>query len=111
MQKSKRKKTALKMQYKLSKAASQDLENIYLYGFIHFGEKQADAYAYAYAETLESRINIICSNLEIGRIDTRVNPAVRRFESEIHVIFYDIYDDHILIVRVLHGATDYVQYL
>ncbi|PCJ44759.1 MAG: plasmid stabilization protein [Alphaproteobacteria bacterium] len=95
------------MKCKLSKGAAQDLEDIYLYGFIHFGEAQADTYA----ETLEKRIEIICANPEIGRMDTRVNPAVRRFESENHVIFYDIDDKHIFIVRILHGATDYVQYL
>lgn len=95
------------MKYQLSRAVAQDLEDIYLYGFIHFGEVQADNYA----ETLENQIGIICSNPEIGRMDTRVNPAVRRFESESHVIFYDIDDNHIVIVRILHGATDYVQYL
>lgn len=95
------------MKYILSKAASKDLEEIYIYGFIHFGEAQADYYALS----LENQIGIICANPKIGRLDSRVNPAVRRFECESHVIFYDIVDDYISINRILHGATDYVQYL
>ena len=95
------------MQYKLSNAAARDLEEIYLYGYMQFGEAQADYYA----AMLENRIAIICANPGIGRIDSRVNPAIRRFECDRHVIFYDLLEDHILIVRILHGATDYVQHL
>jgi toxin ParE1/3/4 len=95
------------MKYILSKAASTDLEEIYIYGYVHFGEAQADDYA----QSLENQIGIICENPRIGRLDSRVNPAVRRFECESHVIFYDIVDDCISISRILHGATDYVQYL
>lgn len=95
------------MEYKLSRAAALDINEIYLYGHIQFGEAQADLYA----TMLENRITIICANPEIGRIDSRVNPAIRRFECERHVIFYDVLEDHILIVRILHGATDYVRHL
>lgn len=95
------------MKYKLSSAAARDLEEIYLYGYMKFGEAQADLYA----ATLEDRIALLCANPRIGRIDARVNPAVRRFECERHVIFYDLLEDHILIVRILHGATDYVWHL
>ena len=92
------------MKYKISSAATRDIEEIYLYGFIQFGEAQADHYA----ETLENRIAIICAHPRLGRIDSRVNPAIRRFECERHVIFYDLFEDHILIVRILDGATDFV---
>lgn len=95
------------MKNKLSNAAARDIEDIYLYGFIEFGESQADQYT----AMLESRIAILCANPQIGRIDSRVNPAIQRFECERHVIFYDLLAEHILIVRILHGATDYVQHL
>lgn len=95
------------MQYKLSSAAAQDIEEIYLYGYMRFGEAQADIYA----AMPEDRIAIICANPRIGRLDSRVNPAVRRFECGRHVVFYDLLEDHILIVRILHGATDYVAHM
>lgn len=95
------------MDYTLSAAAEIDIEEIYLYGFIQFGEAQADQYA----AMLENRITILCANPKLGRIDARVNPAIRRFECDRHVIFYDLLEDHILIVRILHGAADYVAHL
>lgn len=95
------------MKLKISKAASQDMENIYLYGFLTFGESQADIYMGA----LSDRFGLLCSNPEIGRLDARVNPAVRRFDFESHVIFYDAEDDHILVVRILHKSMDFVKHL
>ncbi|MFZ5835229.1 MAG: type II toxin-antitoxin system RelE/ParE family toxin [Pseudomonadota bacterium] len=95
------------MDYSLSAAAEIDIEEIYLYGLIQFGEAQADHYA----AMLEDKIAILCANPKLGRIDARVNPAIRRFECERHVIFYDVLEDHILIVRILHSAADYVAHL
>jgi toxin ParE1/3/4 len=95
------------MKYILSKEASKDLEEIYMYGYIRFGERQADDYA----QSIENNIEIICDNPKIGRLDERVSPAIRRFECERHVIFYDIVGDIISIIRILHGSTDYVQYI
>jgi toxin ParE1/3/4 len=95
------------MRYQLSKAAAQDLEDIYLYGFMQFGEAQADRYA----AMLEERIQLLCDNPLLGRIDAAINPAIRRFECESHVIFYDLTATHLFLVRILHGATDYLRHL
>ena len=95
------------MHFKFSTQASRDVENIYLYGFINFGEEQADLYSLKMQQCIE----ILCANPEIGRLDIRVNPAVRRFDFESHVIFYDIEADSILIARVLHRSMDFVQHL
>ena len=92
----------MKIQY--SNAASKDLEDIYLHGLLNFGGKQADSYAV----TIKRGLEIIGFNPEIGRMDTRVNPAVRRFEIESHVVFYDVSDELVLVVRVLHKASDFV---
>ncbi len=92
---------------KFSKQASQDIEEIYLYGFISFGEEQADLYAFKMQKFLE----MMRSNPKIGRLDTRVNPAIRRFDFENHVIFYDENDTAITIVRILHGSMDFVKHL
>lgn len=95
------------MNFKLSKQASQDIEDIYLYGFINFGEAQADQYSLKMCNC----IDLLCSNPEIGRLDARVNPAIRRFDFESHVMFYDFEDGVIFIVRILHGSVDFVQHL
>lgn len=95
------------MHFKFSTQASHDVESIYLYGFINFGEEQADLYSYR----MHKCIDILCANPEIGRLDIRVNPAVRRFDFESHVVFYDVEDSSILIVRILHRSMDFVQHL
>jgi toxin ParE1/3/4 len=95
------------MHFKLSNRASHDVEDIYLYGFITFGEEQADLYSLR----MHTCIDILCANPEIGRLDIRVNPAVRRFDFESHVIFYDVEDGLIFIVRTLHRSVDFVQHL
>jgi toxin ParE1/3/4 len=95
------------MDFKLSKQASQDIEDIYIYGFINFGESQADQYS----TKLLKCFDLLCSNPEIGRLDSRVNPAVRRFNSESHVVFYDIEDGALFIVRILHRSVDFIQHL
>jgi len=95
------------MKLRISKLASNDLEEMYLYGHINYGEDKANEYA----NLIKDRLYMICDNPEIGRLDTKVNPAIRRFEIEQHIAFYDIEDNHIFIVRILHKSTDYIHHL
>lgn len=88
--------------------ASRDIDEIYLYGFINFGEDQADLYIQKMKKLI---LETLCRNPEIGRLDTRVNPAVRRFDFESHVIFYDLTETEIVIVRILHASMDFVKHL
>ena len=87
---------------KFSQQASRDIDEIYLYGLINFGEDQADIYS----EKVKNLVlETLCRNPEIGRLDTRVNPAIRRLDFESHVIFYDVTETDIVIVRILHGRV------
>ncbi len=95
------------MKLKISKRASSDLEEIYIYGCINFGEDKANEYA----NLIKDRLYMICDNPEIGRLDTKVNPAIRRFEIEHHIVFYDIENENIFVVRLLHKSTDYIHHL
>lgn len=91
-----------------SQQASRDIDEIYLYGFINFGEDQADLYSEKMKKLI---LETLCRNPEIGRLDTRVNPAIRRFDFESHVIFYDVTETEIVIARILHGNMDFVKHL
>jgi len=91
---------------KFSRLASSDIDEIYLYGFINFGEQSADLYLYKMKDTLK----IICENPNIGRLDTRLNPAIHRFDFDQHVIFYDVTPTEILIVRILYKNMDFVRH-
>ena len=93
---------------KFSQQASRDIDEIYLYGLINFGEDQADIY---FEKVKNLVLETLCCNPEIGRLDTRVNPAIRRLDFESHVIFYDVTETDIVIVRILHGSMDFVKHL
>ena len=93
---------------KFSQQASRDIDEIYLYGLINFGEDQADIY---FEKVKNLVLETLCCNPEIGRLDTRVNPAIRRFDFESHVIFYDVTETEIVIVRILHASMDFVKHL
>ena len=93
---------------KFSQQASRDIDEIYLYGLINFGEDQADIY---FEKVKNLVLETLCCNPEIGRLDTRVNPAIRRLDFESHVIFYDVTETDIVIVRILHASMDFVKHL
>ena len=93
--------------FKLSNEADQDLRGIYLYSYQEFGEDQADKYLLG----LEKTFQMISDNPRIGRERPDIDHLVRCVEHGKHVIFYDLYEDHILIVRVLHGRMDVRKYL
>lgn len=95
------------MKLKISVAASRDIDEICLYGLVNFGEEQADRYL----NLMLDRFDIICSNPEIGRLDSRTTPAVRHFDFQSHAIFYDIVDDSIHIIRILHRSADFLRHL
>ena len=93
---------------KFSQQASRDIDEIYLYGLTNFGDDQPDIYS----EKVKNLVlETLCRNPEIGRLDTRVNPAIRRLDFESHVIFYDVTETDIVIVRILHGSMDFVKHL
>ena len=92
---------------KLAKQASFDVDEMYLYGLINFGETQADLYL----DKIKNGLKTIQANPEIGRLVTKINPAIRRFDFERHVIFYDINGDKILIVRIIHCSMDFIKHL
>lgn len=91
----------------LARQAARDIDEIYLFGLIHFGEIQADNYA----SNLENCFNIIAANPFIGRVDARVKPPIRRLEFQSHVIFYDVSETNVIIVRILHKSMDFLKHL
>lgn len=93
--------------YRLSNEAEQDLLDIYLYSHETFGEEQADKYL----SGLENAFQMISCSPRIGRERTDIDPLVRCIEHGKPVIFYDLYEEHVLIVRVLHGRMDVKRHL
>jgi toxin ParE1/3/4 len=83
--------------YELSKAADEDLSNIYAYTFQEFGERQADAYF----DALEESLIDLASNPDLGRDVSFVRSGFRLFVHQRHSIYYKPLRSGIIVIRVL----------
>ena len=95
------------MLYKFTHKASDDLTDIYLYGFINFGEPQAEHYF----TNLEKCFQLLSETPLMCRGRTEFSPLVRIHHHKHHLIIYTIQPEHILIVRILHDTVDIQRHL
>jgi len=88
-------------EYRVSKRAIANLNNIYLYGIEQFGRPQA----LAYQVELEDCFAMLARHPRIGRTSPTIRPGMRRHEHGSHVILYREEKDGVLIVAVLHSRS------
>jgi len=91
----------------LSEAAETDLENIFDYTLKEFGLEQA----FAYVSNFDSSFENISQNPEIGRERPEIREHLRSLAKDKHIIFYRVLDEHIRIVRILHGSRDLPKFI
>ena len=89
--------------YRLSRKADDDLTQIYLYSYEHFGEAQADAYT----SELVACFQLLAEQPRLGRIRPGQPEDRRTFFHGAHIIAYRIATAEILIQRVLDGRSDW----
>ncbi|MCF8714473.1 type II toxin-antitoxin system RelE/ParE family toxin [Joostella atrarenae] len=90
-------------QYRISKQAIDDLNDIWVYTFHKWSKEQADRYY----ELIIDEIEFISDNYLIGKSaeQTRKNYRVSKIKS--HLIFYRKVENEIVeIVRILHQRMD-----
>ena len=92
--------------YILSEIADKDLEDIFDYTFDEFGFDQAEKYLLEIEEIFQNLI----INPQIGKKRDDIKQGLYSFPKDNHIIFYRILDNHIRIVRVLHGSRDIPKY-
>lgn len=85
-------------QYVFSKKAENDLIEIYRYGFLNHGEKQANLYS----EALKEKCQFLSDTPLLYRERNEFIPPVRIYHHKKHLIIYTMGTDHILIIRILH---------
>lgn len=88
--------------YKLSEYADYDLEAIYDYTTYHHGFNQA----IKYLTELDVVFKQLVISPEIGRKRNELKLGLFSIIEQEHIIFYRILENHIRIVRVLHGSKD-----
>jgi len=82
--------------------AEQDLINIWRYSFEQWGEEQADFYL----DTLAEGIALLVDNPQIGTDCSFIRPDYRRLIIQHHIVYYQLSEKRIDIIRVLHKDMD-----
>jgi toxin ParE1/3/4 len=90
------------MKYKLTLEASFDLEGILTFTLESWGIDLVDKYYTKLLNNLER----ISENPQIGSRYLYIDSDIRKLPFESHVIFYEIKDAFISILRILHSSQD-----
>ena len=93
--------------YKLSKVAEKDIENILDYSYLTFGEKVAEKYFIDLKECLQT----LSENPLIGINSDSLRKGYFRHPHQSHLVFYKLKTNGIFIVRILHKSMDIKQHL
>lgn len=89
--------------YKLSGAADQDIDRLYEYSLLEFGERVSDVYL----DGLFHRFELLAEHPDWGNDYGHIAPGLRRYEHKSHSIYYLCSSERqILIVRVLGRRQD-----
>jgi toxin ParE1/3/4 len=91
----------------LSRAADADLSAILEYGVSAFGVEVAEAYFLSF----EQAFDLIRRHPRIGAVVGAVRPPIRALPHRSHRILYDVFEDHVVVQRVLHLAMDVERWL
>ena len=92
------------MQYRISKEANVDIENIWLYTYENWSLEQADRYF----NLIVDEIEYLAENPESGKDFGHVRKGYVRSKVKSHFIFYKINrkKEEVEIIRVLHQKMD-----
>jgi toxin ParE1/3/4 len=94
-------------EYRFSRRAAMDLEAIAEYTIEQVGIEQARHYR----DQLRACFDQLADNPGLGRRAEQLSAGFRRYEYRSHIIFYQVVDSDILIVRVLHYRMDVRRHL
>ena len=95
------------MRYEKTRQADEDLLDIYLYGYLNFGQSQAEKYL----SDLESTFELLAETPFACRERTEFIPPVRIHHHGRQLIIYIVETDHILSVRVLDDNMGVEQHI
>ena len=91
---------APKRNFQVRQAADNDLLDIFIYGCEQFGVDAAEAYIYR----LEAGIQQLTEHPKSGRSIEQIIAGVRALPVVSHVIYYQVTDTTIDIIRALHKS-------
>ena len=92
----------MKLNYKISQLALEDIDSIWQYTLLNWSKDQADKY---YLDIFDG-IYSICQNPMIGKSVAEIKEHHRRILIGSHMIIYKQENNLIVIDRVLHQRMD-----
>jgi toxin ParE1/3/4 len=92
---------------RLRSEAAADLAGIFDYSLVEFGEAQAEAYL----RSFEQAFDLLRRHPFAGALRIQIDPPIRSLPHRSHRILYDVEDDVVWIVRILHHAMDLERWL
>jgi toxin ParE1/3/4 len=87
--------------------AQTDLRLVLAYSFATWGGEQGDDYAERFARATQR----LLTHPELGRARDDLEPGLRALPVGYHVIFYQVDDRSVTIVRILHAKMDPARHL
>ncbi|HEY5604209.1 MAG TPA: type II toxin-antitoxin system RelE/ParE family toxin [Gammaproteobacteria bacterium] len=93
--------------YKFTKKAERDLEDIIDYTFQQWGPLQT----YTYLDGLEAQGQLLADNPDLGVKREAISEGLLSFPYESHILYYMKQPHGITIVRVLHQSIDPMKHL
>lgn len=96
------------MPIEFSRAAEDDLLEIFLYGIGEHGLVQAERYK----SQLDKSFQTLSDNPEISRLREEITPPVRVYPAQKHMIVYTILEDGqtVFILRVRHHRENWMEH-
>jgi toxin ParE1/3/4 len=95
------------MKYKITEAAYRDLDEIWLYTFQKWSEKQADTYF----DLIIQEIEILSNNQSQAKRVPIITKNYYYSRALSHYLFFKYGDNCIQIVRILHKMRDFAKHL
>ena len=86
----------------LSAEADDDLADLLNQSVMRWGEEQARRYAQA----IERAFALLSNNPNLGRLRADLQPDLRSYPVQRHIIVYPLRDDTLIVMRILHGRMD-----
>jgi len=90
--------------YYLSEAASDDLDNIWIYGLNQWGLQQADSYH----QRIMDMLTFLAEHPDIGMNRKELGDFYQSYLIGSHIVFFKAYKEKIKVIRILHQRMDAV---
>lgn len=95
------------MRYRLSGQAEADLAAIFWYGLDAFGTARTEQYL----QELEQTFAFLAEYPEAARPRSEIDPPIRAYPLEAHMILYEIEGEDIVIVRMRSARENWMGHI